>query len=287
MTIAEKDLIVDESFDMAKQSIYFATSKDGKKWTLQNGPVAHYASVPDLVNLNQDLLPFEKGTLLTYFVDGVQGHGTEDLELGLIYSLDLGKTWSDRLYTSMTGAPAGTIVVDPSVIQLEDGRLRLYFFDFRGKPGSQKTYKIHSAISENGIDFVYESVVYENKEKMTDPEIVYYNNEWYLFTASQTLTSMQVAISDDPLSFGQMETLREPGIPGALAVDDTLWIIGCGSKGMTLFTSKDGTTTTLQNENLVQVGAGVNCDPSPVQLANGTFAMMFKFLDKDDATVAP
>lgn len=285
MTIAENVLVVDQTFPIAKDSIYFATSSGGKTWKLQDGPVARYASVPDLISLEQDLPPFTKGTLLTYFVDGTEEHGTEDLELGLIYSTDLGKTWSDRLYTSMTDAPTGTIVVDPSVIQLSDGRLRLYFFDFDTAPRPGRTYTIHSAISNNGVNFTYESIVYESTELMTDPEIAFFDDTWYLFTTNGKQESMQVSISSDPLSFDNSLILNEPGIPGALLVDNELWVFGCGlTNGITIHSLNNGTNLTLLQERIVKAGAGINCDPSPTKLSDGTLALMFKFLKNEKIT---
>lgn len=293
-SIAEEDLKVNKNFELSKHTTYFATSEDGIDWTLREDPIAHYASVPELVIALGELGPFPAGTLLTYFVDGTQDHGREDVELGLIYSLDGGETWSDRVYTTMEGMPDDTIAVDPSLVVLDDGRVRLYYFDFAADPNMGGPvpddapeftgFQFHSAISENGIDFTYEGLVYTTDALATDPDVVEFNDEWYLYFMSQAAVSMMVARSDDPVEFSTAEKVNNNGIPGLVVVGEEMWLFSCGAEGITRLTSEDGITFQEVDSSVLTVSNGVHCDPSPIQLEDGTYAMVFKHIRAQDLT---
>lgn len=289
-TVAESDLDVDDGFELSSHTTYFAVSDDGIEWTLREEPIARYASVPDLVSLDQPLGPFPKKTLLVYFVDGTQDHGNEDLELGLVWSLDDGETWSNRAYTKMIGASSGTIVVDPSLVKLDDGRLRLYFFDFNSNPSrntSKKAPRIHSAVSSDGITFEYEGIVFEETGRgITDPDVVQWNGQWLMYTMSHERGGMQVAMSDDPLSFKETETVNDKGIPGLLPMNDEIWLFSCGSQGITRSTSPDGIDFTLKDEQAVYVNPGVHCDASVEKTENG-YAMVLKHIRAEDVRMIP
>jgi hypothetical protein len=284
MTIAEDDLNVDERFELSSHTTYFATSPDGIAWTLREDPIAHYASVPELVALGRELGPFPPGALLSYFVDGTQDHGSEDVALGLVYSLDGGETWSNRLYTTMTGQPRNTVAVDPSLVQLEDGRLRLYYFDFSTK---KDAYEIHTAVSEDGVNFTYEALAFVSPTRITDPDLAFFKDAWHMYTMSEARAGMQVAISGDPLSFDETVAVNDRGIPGVITVGEEIWLFSCGQNGLTRLTSSDGITFTLAAERLLEVSPGVHCDPSPVQLEDGTFAMVFKHIRQEDMRQPP
>jgi hypothetical protein len=289
-TVAESKLRVNRNFELSKHTTYFASSADGAEWTLLEEPVAHYASVPDLVALDDQLGPFPPGTLLVYFVDGTQDHGREDVELGLVWSTDGGASWSDRLYTSMDGQPADTIAVDPSLVELGDGRLRLYYFDFETSgpyaSGADKTYRIHTAVSTDGINFDYEGIVFESSSLITDPDVVEWNGEWRMYTMSQERVGMQVSVSEDPLSFGATQAVNNNGIPGLLPMGDEMWLYSCGPQGITRLVSDDGITFELIDQSIVEVRPGVHCDPSVDKTADG-YAMVLKHIRAEDVRQPP
>lgn len=292
MTIAEEDIEVNKNFELSKHTTYFASSPDGIEWTLREEPIAHYASVPELVVTKDVFGPFPNGTLLTYFVDGTQGHDKEDVELGLVYSLDNGETWSDRLYTTMDGMPADTIAVDPSLVFLDDGRLRLYYFDFgagvvSGGPVLEQrdvpsTYEFHTAISENGIDFVYEGLVYSADQIVTDPDVVSFDGLWRMYFMSQADASMAVSVSKDPLVFSSKEKVNDEGIPGVIVMEGEIWLFSCGQEGITRLTSQDGVVFKEVDHSVVSVSAGIHCDPSPARLKDGSYGMVFKHIRAQD-----
>ncbi len=281
LTTVYENIDIDDSFELSTHHTYFATSDDGIDWTMQPDPIAESASVPDLIELQHDLGPFETGTLLTYFVDGTQGHGDQDLSLGMIYSQDGGESWSDRLFTNMIGADHISVVADPSLVQLEDGTFRLYFYDFPATfidPRSDDAgpFTVHSATSRDGINFTYEAQVFESGSMITDPDVVYWQGKWWMYLMGQEFMSIQVASSTDPLSFGEMESVNDNGIPGMLAMGDEMWLYTCGNRSITRQTSTDGISFTYQNNALYETVGGIICDPSVIELTDGTFAMVLK-----------
>jgi hypothetical protein len=289
LTVAEEDLKVNKNFELSKHTTYFATSQDGDVWTLREEPMARYASVPDLVVTSNQLGPFPEGTLLTYFVDGTQDHDAEDLGLGLVYSIDGGETWSDRLYTTMEGAPKNSVVVDPSLVVLSDGTLRLYYYDFpagplelrAGEPSTQ-TNEFHTAISSDGIHFFYEGVAYSTSDTVTDPDVIELNDAWYMYFMSHSEGSMVVSVSSDPQRFTTTQTVNERGIPGAVVVDDEVWLFSCGQDAVTRLVSEDGVTFTMVDEAVVRVSSGIHCDPSVTRLSDGSYGLVFKHIRAQD-----
>jgi hypothetical protein len=286
MTIAQKDLDVDTAFPLSQHTTYFASSPDGVEWTLREEPIARYASVPDVIQVQAPLGPFPAGTLLVYFVDGTQEHGSEDLELGLVYSLDEGSTWSDRLYTSMSDAPPSTIVADPSLVWLEDGRLRMYFYDFPARqpfqPDDDSAHTFHTAVSENGVDFVYEGVIYTDDQTVTDPDVIEFDGAWWMYLMNHEQGNAAVSMSDSPRSFSTKQSISGVSIPGAVVGGNEVWLFSCGQDGITQLISQNGLTFSVVDTSIVSVGPGVHCDPSVTRLEDGrygTYGMVFKYIE--------
>jgi hypothetical protein len=147
----------EEIGQLYEHHVRFATSADGESWSLQDGYIAEHASVPDLMMLTHDIGDLEAGSLMSIFVDA------EPLEYGLdevvsyIISTDNGETWSDRVTVKMDNEEH--LPVDPSMVQLEDGTLRLYYYDFRhsATPDAQKTSRFYVADSDDVVNFVVQA----------------------------------------------------------------------------------------------------------------------------------
>lgn len=258
-------------WEISSHAAFLASSKDGKTWT-SGTLLARYASVPDIIQLRESVGPFPAGALLVYFVNTSQPHGDDNDTPFLIYSLDNGRTWSGRVATNVYGAPEGTIVVDPSLVQLDDGLLRMYYWDIAassGPPwGKNHTPAIYAAVSRDGVNFKFEGAVYKGQKVWADPEVVEFDGKWYLFLNSP---DGDMAVSDDPLRFEAAASSVLNGLPGAMVVDDELRVFVCGIKGIEEFQSKDG-------HNFVSRGStGIDgCDQSPVRLQDGKFLMVTK-----------
>lgn len=108
--------------------IHFATSDDGVTFKVAERPFATRASVPEIVELTGKGKAGLRGSLVVYAVSGEErGEG----ESGLVrfVSIDGGATWTGPTAVRFEGLGGESrLPVDPAVVQLEDGRLRMYYY---------------------------------------------------------------------------------------------------------------------------------------------------------------
>lgn len=268
--------------------LYFVVSEDGEEW--ERSPeetILEMASVPNLLLLKEDVGDFKAGTLISHFVDASEMHDWGEERIGYIISTDNGKTWSDRELLTLSGFPEDLTAVDPCVVQLADGRLRLYAFDFSANKnlleGKATDPTFYSAISEDGITFEFEGEVYSSTAALiTDPEVLWYEDRWLLYNpVFETAESMQtggnpiqISESSDGTHFEYLTSVDFSGIPGVMEEDGTVSLFGCTQGGITRVTSTDGIHFDLENVDLVLEFGG--CDPDPVVLPDGSYALMMK-----------
>ncbi len=238
--------------------------------------VAQGASVPDLLICTQTIGLCEKGAYIIYFIDAqsMTGQGTE--QIGYVKSTDDGQTWSTRQHISIAKKPNAGAAVDPSIVLLNDGRFRLYFYGSETTEGDpaiiSDSHVFYSAISDDGIHFTTESGVRFSKNNITDPEIIYQNNTWYLYYSTGPNTG--VATSSDGLTFidqGEL-AIQLGGVPGALTDDSITYAYGCKQNGISVSTSTDGISFSLIGTALAFTEL---CDPSVQKTANG-YVMVYK-----------
>lgn len=257
-------------------SLYFGTATNLNNWTLEGAPFIEHASVPDLILLSKAVGSLSAGTLVTYFVDAHSGSSAE--QVGMLSSTDSGKNWSELIDITVSGMTGDMKPVDPSIVQLDGGRLRLYFYDISGvAAGGTGPHYIYSAVSSDGINFAFEKEVFKSNSSITDPEVVYFNNQWLMYYAIGQ--NVGLAVSTDGLSFtdqGRINNVRS--IPGAIITNGQLNIFGC-SDPVSYVTSSDGQKFGSPSET-TGIGEADSedfyCDPAPVQLANGSFIMVIK-----------
>lgn len=264
---------------LKNHNTYFTISSDGKTWQPGN-LIRKGASVPDVVFLEKDLGKFKKGDLLVYFVDAITmiGPGTENL--GITYSSDLGKTWQDSGVIKLSGKLNKGAAVDPSLLQLADGSLRLYFFGpdmTEGDPAKVPgKHKIYSAKSADGINFTVEPGTRFEEEKLTDPEVIIFQDK-YLMYYSVGATS-KLATSTDGLSFAQVSITGGElgGVPGAITTDSGVRLFACG-RGLGEAISSNGVNFSLEQQDIFkgEIKATV-CDPAVVKLTDGRYLMVYK-----------
>lgn len=260
---------------LGEHKTYFATSEDGDSWEVQEEAIAEQASVPDLILLEQDIGEFEADTLLMYYVDT----STADDEAGseniaLMYSTDKGETWSEKEFIAVEGAE-DHVVVDPSLVQLEDGTLRLYYFDFsQGKDiasGEDISYTQYAAESSDGKTFTLKQAVLETDFGLTDPEVIFFKDQWFMYMATLEDFAASVAVSDDGLNFEYVENTGIKAVPGAFVAGDQVYLLGC-DLGITRSVSDDGISFSDTEVIISRPG----CDPSMVQFDDGSYAMTLR-----------
>jgi hypothetical protein len=73
------------------------------------------------------------------------------------FSSDDGYTWTGPEVIRLAGLPQGMrFPFDPTLVALPDGRIRLYFTSLHGRQFEEDVPAIYSAISTNGLDYVFE-----------------------------------------------------------------------------------------------------------------------------------
>lgn len=279
--------------------VRFATSTNGESWSLQDGYIAEHASVPDLIMLTHDIGDLKAGSLMSIFVDA------EPLEYGLdevvsyIISDDNGETWSDRVTVKIDNEEH--LPVDPSIVQLEDGTLRLYYYDFRhsATPDAEKISRFYVAESDDGVNFEVQAEVWSQEGTITDPDVIQHNGQWYLYYArhSEEEGGIWMVTSEDGITFSNSQFVDIfKGIPGAMSFEDRIHLFGCDHGGVVTSSSTDGVTfaeldlsppvdefgpggkVIHDGPTIIQTGSLV-CDPSPAIMENGEWGLVVKVFE--------
>lgn len=246
-----------------RDKISYATSTDLLNWTDSEQILAEHASVPGAV--------MKDGTIYTYHVDVEEECYAESL--GLIKSEDNGKTWSktERAYIKGLG---DKVAVDPAPYLLDDGRIRLFYFDINIDENPGADFKIYSAISSDGVYFEEEEGVRFSNPGTLDPDVIRMGDTWRLYTGSMENNSTVSATSSDGLNF-EYEGIAYAGgaVPDVFYKDGTYYLF---TAGIDISTSEDGVKFTKTNNRFQSKISSVTADPSVVELSDGTYLMMYK-----------
>ncbi|MBI2495257.1 MAG: hypothetical protein HYW10_01635, partial [Candidatus Omnitrophica bacterium] len=155
--------------------VYGAVSEDGVEFEELPGPFFEHASVPEVVELAHTSAAGSAGTLLLYFVDFSNGHRAGSEGLSMASSRD-GRDWTAQRPVRVVGKRHRGAAVDPSVVQLSDRRLRMYFFGSEvthGDPAAVSgDHVIYSAVSDDGLTFTVEPGVRFQTPGITDPDVL-------------------------------------------------------------------------------------------------------------------
>lgn len=263
-------------------NVYVTTPSDPSAFVDSDTPVFEKASVPDAVRLHTASAAGEVGDMLMYFpsFENFAGNGSE--RIAYSRSTDNGLTWSTRQSATITDQLNAGAAVDPSLVQLDDGRLRMYFFGSETTTGDPASvagdHVMYSAISDDGVNFTVEPGERLALEKITDPEVIEFNNQWIMYVAEGRTTL--IATSDNGLDFTLTDSIwPEGGIPGAYVdAENVVHLYGCGKGGIVTQTSTDGVTFAKAGAKQV-LGSDsqeIVCDPSPVLVENGDVVMVYK-----------
>ena len=247
--------------------VWLSSSIDGKTWQT---PVLldTSASVPEIIALSD-------GSLLAMWCSFKDKPARFQEKLA-VARLPKGATeWIFEGTITIPGASEANITfVDPDLLLLPDGRIRLYAYNIQ-TDNTQHT--IVSAISsDNGQTFSIEDGVRFTTAKMWDPNVVilpdgsyrmYYNGDDAIRSAS----------SPDGLVFtaDAGERWVKGAIPGALVEGDTIWLYGC-EKGISRKSSADGLNfSTAEQLKLGAPAGSFFCDPSVTKSAD-TYWLILK-----------
>lgn len=249
--------------------VYSASSAGGLNWAFDDILLLDHASVPAAV-----VTP--EGNLRIYYVDA----STAPENANCAESNDGGRTFTvlECTIAGMTASKA----VDPSIVLLDDGRYRLYFYgSAAGDPGTLIEHSIYSAISEDGIHFTEEAEVF-TYPGLVDPDVFWNGQEWlmYVFALNQGTIA---AHSADGLSFQYLGLLnpQDWGTTAPVHLEDgslRLYAFNQPQASMIAsFRSTDGISWTQEDGVRLIAPEGYHItDPFVVQLPDGSWKMVYK-----------
>ncbi len=249
--------------------LYMAASSDGL--TFEDGSfVLEHASVPNLLITSSGTL------ILTYQFFSYKDKGMFDV---IAYSLsdDNGKTWSDPQAVIFENLPSpidtGKFPMDPTLVETEDGALRLYFTYHAYGAEYPALYVSTAADGKITSPFVVEETPALALDAfLLDPAVVFFNGKWHHYTWQMESDDNYHSVSDDGLSFTLEENINLPMsfLGQVIPVDDGLRFYGTDKGDILSAFSSDGYSWKMDDGNRIQ---GV--DPGVAQLSDGMYVMVY------------
>ncbi|MGB5036293.1 MAG: hypothetical protein WBQ66_06785 [Blastocatellia bacterium] len=249
-----------------------ASSPDGLTWTHDGVVLLEHASVPCVI-----VMP--DGQLRIYYVDASQMPET----VNCAESAD-GGTSFEPLGLSIAGLTSEK-AVDPSIVRLENGRYRLFYYGANGDPGAAGTHYVRSAISDDGVHFreTGTALAYPG---LVDPDVFKVRDKWLMFVFSLTEHTTMVAESRNGRKFRKVRPLGLDGFGTTKPVqfDDGRFRLYAfdqrTQRTIVSFVSEDGLE--WSQEAGVRLDAPIGkeiTDPQVVRLPDGGWKMVFKVSD--------
>jgi hypothetical protein len=187
----------------------------------------------------------------------------------------VGSQWNDTIGVNISGIPKRLLgrqgrPMDPAAVNLPDGRIRLFFTLEKFQPHNKVLgdARIHSAISEDGVNFSYESSPRFQIESvdLRDPAVAYFKDKWHLYSPDQKHKGTgYYATSSDGLNFVRQPNVkvRERGdwLGNATISDDQIYFFGTVWVGH----SSNGADWKSNRSR------GLGPDPAAIRLKNGSW----------------
>ncbi len=260
-------------------NLILAYSDDGLTFT-EGERLIQYGGVPNLLYTS-------KGQLIATY----QYFSREDESLYdvIAYSVseDEGETWSDpqkinfeELPEGRTTATSTTKPMDPTLVETEDGGLRLYFTYHGLKDEYARLASVYSEDGDISSSFVYDNGETPDIHKgILDPAVVYFNGLWHHYTWDMDSSDNYHSTSEDGINFElqeNIEGLDMDFLGQVIVVDDGLRFYGTGN-GITTAISEEGYTWEIEKEDALK-----GADPGVAQLEDGSYLMLYTSANFND-----
>jgi len=245
------------------QDLYITRSDDGIQFSGGQLFIPH-AGVGHLMVTNG-------GTLIATFQYFSYQHKALFDRIAYVTSDDQGQSWSSVRLVKIDLPMPGPTAVDPTLMQLADGSLRLFFtYHAHGEAFPQ----LHTATADeiDGV-FNWDGKALETEQVVLDPAVVYFDDIWHHYTTSHDeeaggINNNVHSISKDGLRFEQVDDipLAISFLGDVIPVDGGLRFYGDNAVAF----SADGYTWEIEEQNI-----SLGNDPGVVQLADGNFLAIY------------
>ena len=234
------------------------------------------ASSPEAIVLTRDAGSFKAGQTLLYFVDFSQWDGRPHTEFMAMVASENGLKFGPKNRLVINPRQVGDLATDVSLVQLADGRLRIYFMT----PGSDRDHRsLRSAIGTDGIHFEVEPAM--EFQAAGNPEVFLQGNQWVMLISDYRNHQSDIATSLDGLHW-RLTSSKIPGSGVGVLIPNQ-----GGGKAM-VFAENRGIQALDWNPNSLstsasaafrpfQIDGAIAADPSPVFQKDGTVSVYFKY----------
>lgn len=283
----------DSSLAIGADRLLVAESDDGLFWTRTNLVLSDRASVADAL-----VLP--SGRILVYYVTGCKVIGGVEQKANdtvVAVSDDNGRSWTYRDVAFSNEPSGGTKPVDPNVILLDDGSIRMLVTIDPDQAGSARPQTYTALSTGGGLSFALGGGVFSvDSCDVLDPEHYRFGaGNWRLYCGGVPGSSREAVSTDDGESFsdhGPFSTITDSDgsqfvVADITAFGDSLWRMYAFGKigtaeGIRSLHSSDGVSWTADDGNRLTAAdsSGVESErvwaPSVVKRADGSFLMVYE-----------
>jgi hypothetical protein len=194
--------------------------------------------------------------------------------IAVMFSYDDGETWGKPQPIKVAQWPEGYVrPCDPTLVQVEDGRYRLYFTSSGPGERSPATY---SAVSNDAIHFTFEPGrrFGVDGEMVLDCAITRLGKTWHYFAPIQRESGRGYhAVSEDGLTFERLDDVTVPGdrqwLGCVIATERGLRFFGSGRAGAWSAVSADGSKWRIE-----EIDYRTGADPCVAATDTGRYVMI-------------
>ena len=251
-------------------AIYAATSTDGLTFTGKT-LVFESAGVPNLLRMPSGEL------ILTYQYFSSESESLFDV-IAYSTSADDGATWSATKAVTFSGVPTPAapklMPMDPALVRMDDGSLRMYF-TYHAK-GSKKP-EMYSAVAADGniaSTFVVNTTpaLSVSGKNLLDPSVVSFGGLWHHYTWQDGSDNNYHSTSTDGMSFAMQDEISLPMdfLGQVISSGSGLRYYGTGKGEVVSAYSGNGYTWTMDAGSRAQ-----GADPAVQQLSDEDYIMVY------------
>lgn len=274
--------------------LLFATSTDGLSWTKTNLVLGDRSSVADGLVLTS-------GRILMYYVTVSKiVNGSEQMANDIVVAVsdDNGISWTYKNVTFSGEIQGGTKPVDPNVVLLDNGSIRMFMTIDPDMGGSQHPQTYSAISTDGGFTFAIEGKRFSvDNSDLLDPENYRFSDtNWRIWSGGTPGTSRLGVSTDGGTVFsdqGAFATVTDDSGRDSFIVADVarvseslyrMYMFGKigSSDGIKSMYSSDGITWTVDSGNRLTGDASRGTEtsrvwaPTVVRRSDGTFLMVYE-----------